>query len=82
MRALAGGTLMTLRFTGFAHTNRYAASDVPGGEWAPGEVRSVPDDVGRRLLADFPGAFVVVAVAPAMVAPPADRMMRSSRKRS
>ena len=73
---------MTLRFTGFAHTDRYAASDVPGGEWAPGEVRPVPADVGRRLLADFPGAFVVVAVAPAMTAPPSDRMMRTSRKRS
>lgn len=71
---------MTLRFTGFAHTDRYAASDVPGGEWAPGEVRSVSDDVGRRLLADFPGAFVVLAVAPAMDAPPSHRMM--TRKRS
>jgi hypothetical protein len=50
--------------------------------WGAGEVRELPDESAAYLLATFPGAIEAVSdvVAPAMSAPPVDRMVRPSRK--
>ena len=50
--------------------------------WGAGEVRERPDESAAYLLATFPGSIEAVSdvVAPAMSAPPVDRMVRNPRK--
>ena len=77
---------MRLLFVGFDHTALYRSSDLPGVAWAAGEERDVPEAVGARLLADFPGAFVACGgtlpvVTPTMEAPPVDRMVHTPNRR-
>lgn len=57
---------MRLRFAGFSHTDSYASADV--SRWVAGQEREIADEVGAALLADFPGAFVLVESAAPVVA--------------
>lgn len=72
---------MRVRYLGehYAAAGRGAA-DAP---WRRGEVRDLPDDIGRYLLFSFPGLFESAeasdVVTPAVAAPPVDRAMRSGR---
>ena len=53
---------MKVKFTGFAHTDSYAAADIK--RWYAGETRTVDAAVGEKLIATFGDAFAVVGSSP------------------
>jgi len=62
---------MKVKFTGFAHTDSYAAADIK--RWYAGETRTVDAAVGEKLIATFGDAFLVVGSQPKAK----DRMVKS-----